>query len=492
MNQKLLSAEYFNKISAVFMQNNVILVFTAVFSSFILRLFFLNLQSFSIDEAALLYIASFKLEDISIAMHECKEVHPLGYFLFAHIWSSISDNEIWLRFSSLIFSCLSVFFIFKLVKELSGSLIDGFIAAMLLALSPFDCIMSSEFRMYPLLELLFLLSMIYSIRLSSSKWDTSTLRNSLILFIIDSLGACIHFLFIFAIFSQILIFIYSSFKRKNFIYFLRMCLNFLGFFILFFIFFSYDYSQDMGIREKIDIWHLLISFSCLFGGSGIVPGYLLGIMNPWLDIRIFIGFIGLFASIYTSIKFFNKIYGYVIYCLCFIIPVFFISFFDIIRIFEYKYFISILPCFICIISFLISHLRFKKLISIILISLFLISSISFICLPCFRTADWKETASVISSRVQNDEVVIICPSMASLAVKYYMKSKLDIIPVNSISDVAVPEGNAFWICAMPFHPICLRQDIPFCIEKHFIKKEEWRMKAHSPSDEILIMKFGFN
>lgn len=492
MNQKHLSAEYFKNKAAALAGNEVFLVFAAVFSCLVLRLFFLPLQSFSVDEAALLYIASFPAGEIRQAMHGCMEAHPPGYFLLAHFLSLFSHNGIWLRFSSVVFSCISVYALFKAVKEFSGSLGAAFMSAMLLAVSPFDCIEASEFRMYSLLELFFLLSMIYCLRLAACRFgDSGLLRNSLILLLIDSAGACVHFLFSFAVLAQIVVFLMEAFKRRSIRDFSVFCLPLLGFVLLFFAFFPFGGSQDMSIREKPDLWHLFMAFSFLSGGSGIVPGYLMGIADPWLDIRVFVGIAGFISSAYAAVRFFDRLYAPFIFLICFAAPVFLLSFLDAVRIFEFKYFICVLPFFIFIISVFLSGLRFKRAACGILISLFLASSVSFICLPCFRTADWKEAAAVISSRVSAGESVIVCPAMASLALRHYIGRDIAFVPVNSVSDAAVPEGNGFWICSMPFHPLCMRQDFPFCLENQFVKKEEWRMRAYSPSDEILIIKFAF-
>lgn len=86
------------------------------------------------------------------------------YYYFMAVWMMIFGiGEFSIRFPSLVFSVLSIFFIFKLSKELFDET-TGLIAALLLSVSPYSINYAQEARMYSMLWLLGILSFLFFYR----------------------------------------------------------------------------------------------------------------------------------------------------------------------------------------------------------------------------------------------------------------------------------------------------------------------------------------
>lgn len=79
-----------------------------------------------------------------------KRNHLPFYFLLVRIWSTIGESEFVLRYFSTILSVLSIALIFSVGRLLAGPRV-GFVAALLLSISPFHIWYSQEARMYTLM-----------------------------------------------------------------------------------------------------------------------------------------------------------------------------------------------------------------------------------------------------------------------------------------------------------------------------------------------------
>ena len=123
--------------------------------------------------------------------------HPPLYFLIINYWQRLGDSEFMIRLPSAIFGIASIPLIYLLVKRLFGEKYAG-VAAMLLAISPFNVWYSQEARMYSLMLLLALGSMFAFLKV----WETRRARDLAVYGIVSLLGLFTHMSFILVILSQ--------------------------------------------------------------------------------------------------------------------------------------------------------------------------------------------------------------------------------------------------------------------------------------------------
>lgn len=129
------------------------MILAVIIFGFLLRVISLN-QSFWLDEATSgLVVRNFNLVQI-ITKFSPGDFHPPFYYLVLKVWSNVfGSNEIVLRFPSIIFGLLTIYFVFLIGKELFNKRV-GLIAGMLLATSGLHIYYSQEARMYSLVALL--------------------------------------------------------------------------------------------------------------------------------------------------------------------------------------------------------------------------------------------------------------------------------------------------------------------------------------------------
>ncbi len=128
-----------------------------VFAS-LLRLYRVEHQSFWTDEIITIKASKQSVSQLIFHPIITNNVPPL-YFLMTHILLTLDhrNDELVLRFPSGLFGVLSIALFYLVVRKLLGKRI-GFVAAMLMAISPFHIWYSQEARPYALLLFLSLLS----------------------------------------------------------------------------------------------------------------------------------------------------------------------------------------------------------------------------------------------------------------------------------------------------------------------------------------------
>ena len=118
--------------------------------AFILRIYRLDFQSYWIDEGWTVYFANLPINDLFYLLRT-EEIHPPFYFPTLNFWRQlVGDSEFALRYYSLVFSVLSIPFIYRLGKDLLDRQL-GLISAVLMSVSPFQIWHAQEARMYALL-----------------------------------------------------------------------------------------------------------------------------------------------------------------------------------------------------------------------------------------------------------------------------------------------------------------------------------------------------
>lgn len=465
----------------------------AFFFVLLIRVICSNAKCISTDEAALLYIASYPIWDIIGVMEATGEVHPPGYFYFAHFWQYVSHEEIWLRLSSVIFSSISVATSYFLALEMSNSKKTALYSAALLGVSAFGISLAVEYRMYSFLQLSFISAIFLSVKLAKANENKTSLSLSLAL--LNLIGCLTHHLFIFCLPIQVYCLLMYSQKgtiKRNAYCFLLPFSSFLS--SLFFIFCKHLSVQDMTIRDAPDLWHVIMLFSKLLIGNGFPQGFMYGVKNPWHEPLLICGIIGILAFSISFIKFKKKNYISFLTTSFYIISIVSLSAFTSIKIFEYKYFIIILPFFLYSIAVLISNIKNKK-IELAAISLIVIlnaySAAGEFLNPNLKGQDWKIAAKIIEEKATDGTAIVVTPSMMSLPLNYYLKSPF-IRPANHIDEELIKElsyNDYFYLCIVPYHKYCVKHSSLIDFDSLFIKEDEEYVYASAQSDIILIIKY---
>lgn len=117
-------------------------------SAFLMRLVAIN-QSLWLDEAiGAVIVKTFSFRDILLKF-PLTDNHPPFYYLILRAWSLIFGySELSLRFPSIVFGVITVFFVYKIAREFTK--INPLVPAILLAISPLHIYYSQEARMYSL------------------------------------------------------------------------------------------------------------------------------------------------------------------------------------------------------------------------------------------------------------------------------------------------------------------------------------------------------
>jgi mannosyltransferase len=113
-----------------------------------LRLYRLGAESLWYDETVSVYLASESLPEL--VAHTAGDIHPPGYYLLLHGWTRLAgSSDFAVAFPSLFFGVLLVALAYRLAGQVFGPA-AGLLAALLVAISPYNLWYSQEVRMYTL------------------------------------------------------------------------------------------------------------------------------------------------------------------------------------------------------------------------------------------------------------------------------------------------------------------------------------------------------
>src|SRR5512137_1136481 len=115
-----------------------------------LRMLLLGTKGMWLDEAFSVWMASHSVGDMLQWMVRIDQ-HPPLYYLLLHYWIALNgDTPYYARLLSVLFGAATIPVIYLIGKRLSGAVV-GLVAAVFLALSPFNIYFAQETRMYTLL-----------------------------------------------------------------------------------------------------------------------------------------------------------------------------------------------------------------------------------------------------------------------------------------------------------------------------------------------------
>ena len=147
----------------------LIILLTGLF----LRLYNIEAKSLWVDEESSIKFATKPLT--SLIKYAEKETHPPLYYIILHYWiNQFGDSETSVRFLSLIFGVIAIFFMYK-VGELLFNRETGLLSSLILAISEFHIQHSQEARMYSFMALLTLISIYFFIKMLQEKKIKTTI-----------------------------------------------------------------------------------------------------------------------------------------------------------------------------------------------------------------------------------------------------------------------------------------------------------------------------
>jgi mannosyltransferase len=113
-----------------------------------LRLYRLGAQSLWYDETVSVFLAGKALPEL--VAHTAGDIHPPGYYVLLHLWTGLAgSSDFAVAFPSVFFGLLLVVLAFRLGRRVYGPRV-GLLAAVLVAISPYNLWYSQEVRMYTL------------------------------------------------------------------------------------------------------------------------------------------------------------------------------------------------------------------------------------------------------------------------------------------------------------------------------------------------------
>lgn len=143
--------------------SNSALLGCIVLLAFALRLYRLGAQSIWYDEGVSIHLAQKSLA--ALTAHTAGDIHPPFYYYLLHFWiKAVGSSEFAVAFLSLAFGLLLVPLAYRIGQYLYNPLV-GLLAALLVAISPYNLWYSQEIRMYTLGALLGAVSLYSLLRL---------------------------------------------------------------------------------------------------------------------------------------------------------------------------------------------------------------------------------------------------------------------------------------------------------------------------------------
>ena len=128
-----------------------------LFLAFALRLYRLGYESIWYDEGVSIHLAQKSLA--ALTAHTARDIHPPLYYYLLHFWiKAAGSSEFAVAFLSLTFGLLLVPLVYRIGQYLYNPMV-GSLAALLVAISPYNLWYSQEMRMYTLGALLGLVSL---------------------------------------------------------------------------------------------------------------------------------------------------------------------------------------------------------------------------------------------------------------------------------------------------------------------------------------------
>jgi len=141
-----------------------------------LRLIGIN-QSLWLDEAISANVAKMPIEEI-VRNFSIGDFHPPIFYWFLDLWTkTFGSNVVILRFSSVLFSLITIYFSYLIGKKIKNKK-NGILAALFLTINPLFIYYSQELRMYSMATMWLIIGFYYFVKIKSKKY----LKRDLVIF----------------------------------------------------------------------------------------------------------------------------------------------------------------------------------------------------------------------------------------------------------------------------------------------------------------------
>ncbi len=138
-----------------------------------LRLIGIN-QSLWLDEAISANVAKMPMLEI-VKNFSINDFHPPLYYLFLNFWTKIfGSNVVLLRLSSVLFSLITIYFVYLIGVQIKNKKI-GILAALFLAINPLFVYFSQELRMYAMATMWLTIGFYFFVKIKEKKNKISDL-----------------------------------------------------------------------------------------------------------------------------------------------------------------------------------------------------------------------------------------------------------------------------------------------------------------------------
>jgi uncharacterized membrane protein len=209
---KINSANISDKMNFNKAGNIAFLLFLIIYSMYLI--FLANKLDLSYDEPYSLHTSSKNLSEVINLSYQF-EFQPPAYFVILSLWRKINDGILFARLLSVIFTFISAFFLYKVIRLIFNNIYSKWLIIIFL-LNPFTVWSATETRLYSFLVLLTILAfyLFYLIYY----FDKNNLK--IVFILISVIGVYTQYFFVFLIISFAIVLLFS----KNWQYFLNYVL----------------------------------------------------------------------------------------------------------------------------------------------------------------------------------------------------------------------------------------------------------------------------
>jgi len=386
-----------------------------------LRLYLLGSSSLSGDEADSIWNSSLSPAQL-LKWLSSSDIHPPLFNYFLLFWIKILGflhlplNEAWLRLPFALFSAFQVLLLYYLGKETLGET-TGKIAAFCLALSSAHIIMGQEIRVYPLIGLFALLSVLYLFLWL--KYEKSVHFWAFIIFILISLYTHYVAILMLLVIEIYLLFYIKRVGIKNWL--LTQFAILLGY--MPWLIFLWQQTVEKKCRRVFpgDLRSFFDTFLTYFHGPCIY-------FKPWGLLYTLLLLLIVGAAVLTLRKKDSPYYPARLFGLMCVLPpaaMLAASFFSPYVYYTPRHIIFVLPFFI-----LLWVKTPQKYLASLLLTLFV--GLNLYCLglwyyaPEYKRSHWREAAKVLEQNLKPDDAIVLQNCSYLNALKFYYRGNLPI------------------------------------------------------------------